>query len=259
MRSLLRGLILIVVILVAPIFANEKIGVILMHGKWGGTSFKSPVGKLANFLENRGITVINSEMPWSKNRLLDKSYEDSMKEINTLVEKLKSEGITKIVVGGHSIGANAALGYAARYEGLAGVLAIAPGHVPEIKGFQNKMQNDWKKAKKMLNDGKGNKTAKFFDINQGKKSKKAIKAGIYFSWYNPLGPAVIPVNVANIKANTPLFWIIGEKDLMNERGKDYAYNNAPEHPKNDYVIVKGGHGVTPIKGKSEILNWLKKL
>ena len=259
MKPLFKSLFLIFAVLVAPIFAGEKVGVILMHGKWGTSLPKSPIGKLSSFLEDRGFIVIKNEMPWSRNRSLDKSYEDSLKEINTLVQRLKSKGITKVVVGGHSLGANAALGYAARYEGLSGVLAIAPGHVPELKGFQNKMENDWKKAKRMLNDGKGKIVAKFFDINQGKKSKKSIKAGIYYSWYNPSGLAVIPTNVANIKANTPLLWIIGEKDLMNKRGMDYAYNGAPQHSKNKYIVVKGGHGATPMKGKSEILKWLKKL
>ena len=259
MKVLFKVIIVSFSLFVAPLIASEKIGVILMHGKWGKISNKAPIVKLDSFLRQKGITVVFKEMPWSRNRGLDKSYEDSMTEINELVQSLKDKGISKIVVGGHSMGANAAIGYGARYDGIAGILAIAPGHVPEVVGFQNKMDNDWQNAQKMVDEGKGDKIAQFKDLNQGKKSKKSIKANIYLSWYSPTGPAVIPNNVYKLKSETALFWIIGEKDLMNKRGKRYAYKYAPTNAKNAYVVVKGGHGVTPIKGKSEILKWLKSL
>jgi len=259
MNLWIKFIVITCVLFVTSLSSNDKTAVILMHGKWGSDASQSPVGKLGNFLKQKGFVVVTKDMPWSKYRELDKSYEDSMLEIHEMVQSLKKKGITKVVVGGHSIGANAALGYASRYDGLSGVLAIAPGHVPEIKGFQKKMDNDWKKAQKMVDNGEGEKSAEFKDLNQGKKSKKTFKANIYLSWYSPTGDAVIPTNVANLKLNTPLLWIIGEKDLMNKRGKGYAYSNAPTHDKNEYIIVKGGHGVTPIKGKSEILKWLKQL
>lgn len=259
MKIEIKVFILCAFLSVSAMLAGEKTGVILMHGKWAKSTSKSPIGKLSNFLEQKGFVVISKEMPWSRTRGLDKNYEDSMLEINDLVQALKSKGVTKIVVGGHSMGANAALGYAARYEGLSGVLAIAPGHVPEVKGFQNKMDNDWANAKTIVEAGEGEKMSAFKDINQGKLARKYIKANIYLSWYSPTGSAVMPTNVAKLKPNTPLLWIIGEKDLMYERGEGYAYSLAPSNSKNEYVVVKGGHRVTPIKGKSEILRWLKNL
>jgi len=256
---MIKMFVLCVVLSASALFASDKIGVILMHGKWSTNASKSPIGKLGNFLEQKGFVVVSKDMPWSRTRKLDKTYEESMLEIHDLVQALKNKGVTKIIVGGHSMGANAALGYAARYEGLSGVLAIAPGHVPEVRGFQNKMDNDWQNAKKMVALGDGEQMTDFKDINQGKQSRKSIKANIYLSWYSPSGAAVMPVNVTNLKSNTPLLWIIGEKDLMNQRGEGYAYSKAPSNEKNAYIVVKGGHGVTPIKGKSEILKWLKSL
>jgi len=240
-------------------WAGEKIGVVLMHGKGGTSKSKSPVGKLKSALEGAGILVIAPDMPWSRDREFDKSYEDSMKEIDEAVAGLKSDGATKIVVGGHSIGANAALGYGARREGLAGILAIAPGHIPENESFQGQMDFDYKRAKEMIAAGKGGDEADFKDVNQGKKSTKTMTATIYLSWFDPEGPAPMPKNAANLKPGAPLMWIIGEKDRMMDRGEEYAFAKAPAHPKNAYVVVGGGHGVTPIKGQKEIIAWLKGL
>ena len=86
-----------------------------------------------------------------------------------------------------------------------------------------------------------------------------MKARVYLSWFNPNGPAVMPVNTANLKPGTPLMWIIGEKDRMYDRGEAYDYTKAPANTKNAYIVVKGGHKVTPQKGKKEILNWLNDI
>ena len=245
----------------AGLSAEEKVGVILMHGKGRTANPKSPVGKLTGVLKRAGFLVLAPEMPWSRSRIWDLSYEDSMTEIDGYVEQLKSSGAKFIVVGGHSIGANAAIGYGARRNGLAGILAIAPGHVPEVKGFQKRMENDYLRARKIVARGEGGKVADFNDVNQGQLSKVRATAEIYLSWYEPNGPAVMPRNAARLKPGTALMWIIGEKDTMLRlgRGKNYAYDRAPAHPKSRYVVVGGGHKVTPQKGEKEIIRWLKGL
>lgn len=242
-----------------PVLANEKLAVVLMHGKWGMSTEHSLIATLVEHLKNNNVLVVAPEMPWSRDRGLDKTYEDSMLEIHEVVTKLRAQGATKVVVGGHSMGANAALGYASRYSGLAGVLAIAPGHVPEIRAYQDKIDNDWQRAKQMVDSGNGNSRSEFNDLNDGDVSTKNFKAAIYLSWYSPTGPASMPVNTSNLKPSTPLLWIIGEKDRMYQRGENYAYSKAPHHPKNLYLVVKGGHKATPKIGKGEILDWLHSL
>jgi len=198
-------------------------------------------------------------MPWSRARKYDKSFDESMLEIDEHIAALKKRGATRIVVGGHSMGANAALGYAARRDGLAGILAIAPGHVPEINAVQEKLDHDWRRARKMVAAGKGDQLDEFNEINQGKEKKINVRAEVYLSWFDPEGPAVIPVNTGKLRPGTALLWIIGKGDRMFARGKDYAYNNAPAHPKNAYIVVPGGHKATPKKGESEIISWLSEL
>ena len=256
----------ILIILVLPLSnmsfqaaAGEKVGVVLMHGKSGRVREKSPIGKLKHALEVADFIVVAPDMSWSRSRGFDRTYAESMAEIDKAVAKLKDKGAIKIVVGGHSLGANAALGYGARHEGLAGILAIAPGHTIDTDGFQKKVDYDYRRAKEMVAAGKGDEETGFKDINQGKKSTKTMKAKVYLSWFDPEGPAPMPKNTANLKPGTPLMWIIGEKDFMMKRGKQYAFAKAPAHPKNTYVVVKGGHKWTPREGKDEIIAWLKGL
>lgn len=237
----------------------EEIGVVLMHGKGGTARPRSPVGILKSALEDAGILVTAPDMPWHRERIFDKSFEESMKEIDEAVAWLRDEGATKIVVGGHSIGANAALGYGARREGLAGILAIAPGHIPETDGWAKYFAEDVARAKKMVAEGNGDDDADFSDIDQGRKSTLNLKAAIYLSWFDPEGPAVMPKNAAALKPGTALYWIVGDRDIIAARGKDYVFAKAPAHPKSEYVVIGGGHKATPKKGKKEIIKWLKGL
>lgn len=259
MKFIISSALLLLTTFITPLHAQDKIGVILMHGKWGTASDSSPVGGLADYLRSKGIVVSTPEMPWHRKRLLDKTYEDSMLEIDSAVKTLKSKGATKIVVGGHSMGANAAIGYGTMRDGLAGVLAVAPGHIPEVGGYQRRLGHDWQRARDMVEAGKGKEKAEFKDRNQGDNSEMEFTAEIYLSWYDPEGSAVMPDNVSALKPNTPLMWVVGTDDRMFERGEDYAFSEAPEHAKNSYTVVDGGHKETPENGQEQILNWLNSL
>jgi pimeloyl-ACP methyl ester carboxylesterase len=237
----------------------DGLGVVLMHGKWGMSSPKSPIGKLASALDDAGFLVVTPEMPWSGDRLYDKDFQGAMAEIDEAVAELKSKGAAKIVVGGHSFGSNAGLAYGARREGLAGILAIAPGHVPDAPRWRDHFAPSVAKAREMIAAGKGDDTLEFVDMNQGRKKTLERKAKVIASWFDPEGDAVMPLNAAKLKPNTPLMWIIGEDDGLSKRGPGYAFDKAPANPKSLYKVVGGGHGATPNIGKDDIIAWLKTL
>ena len=258
--KLFVGFIVAMAMLFNTVSVQAKTGVILMHGKWGTTGSKSPVVLLAKRLKPEGFLVKTPEMPWSKSRLYSKDFEESIEEIHKQVEKLKAAGATSVVVGGHSMGASAAIGYGARYAGAAGILAIGPGHVPEIGSWKKKFAEDVAKARGMVDAGKGDKKSKFKDINQNKKKTLNIPAKNYLSWFAPDGPSPMPKNAAALKPGTPLMWIHGKKDKGNQkRGEGYVFDKAPSHPKSTFVVVGGGHVDTPTKGAKEIIAWLKAL
>ena len=114
-----------------PLLAGslQGTGVVFLHGKavWSGMFD----GGIPAALEAEGALVASPNMPWSFIRMYGATYDDALREIDAAVADLKSRGATRVVVIGHSLGANAAIGYAARRSGVAAVVAISPGHLPE--------------------------------------------------------------------------------------------------------------------------------
>ncbi len=204
MRILMSGLLAVFFWTQGPLqaIAEDKVGVILMHGKRGTNSGSSPIGELEEALREAGFLATAPEMPWSRDRGFDKTFKATIVEIDESVKELKEKGATKIVIGGHSIGASAAMAYGARRDSLAGILAIAPGHSPEHRGFTRRFSEDVAKAKAMIGAGKGNEEGEFGDLNQGEVEQYSFKAKIYYEYYRPDGPMVMPVNAANIKKGT---------------------------------------------------------
>jgi len=125
---------------------ERKIGVVLMHGKWGAPDDRG-LYKLSHALGAAGVVLETPTMPWSRHRNYDAGYDDALKEIDQAVAKLKAKGAQRIVVGGHSFGANAALAYGATRDGVAGLLALAPGHVPDLSRFRGLMAPDVARAR----------------------------------------------------------------------------------------------------------------
>lgn len=239
--------------------AAEKIGVILMHGKGGTNKPKSPLGKLASVLENKGFLVSIPDMPWSRFREFNRTYEQSMDEIAELVASLRSRGATKVVVGGQSIGANAALGYGALNGDMDGLLILAPGHVPVQWADRGLFVDDIARAAAMVKAGNGGESADFNDINQGRTSTVDTKAEIYLSFWNPKGNAVMKVNAKRQKGAVPVFLAVGTGDGYLGKAEEEIFSALPAHPKNTFVMPRAGHKNTPIKAKGDIIKWLKSL
>ncbi len=239
---------------------DGRIGVVVMHGKSASAAARSPVGRLATALQDAGFLVAAPDMPWSEGRGFDRTFAQSMAEIDAAVEGLRARGAKRIVVGGHSMGAAAALGYAARRPRIAGILAIAPGHFIDIRGYQRRVGHDYRRARRLIESGAGDRAVEFRDLNQGRESTVEVSPRIYASWYDPEGPAAMAKNAAALRPGTALLWIFGERDRLNvRRGRAYAFDRAPRHPNSAYVVVGGEHRMTPIEGESQIIAWLERL
>ncbi len=232
-----------------PVAGAEKLGIVLLHGKGGVSLPRSPVGKLREALEDAGFLAVAPDMPWSRSRRFELDHAASMAEIDAAIRDLKADGATHFVVGGQSLGAGAALAYGATREGLAGIMVIAPGHFVDMIGFQKLIGHDYRRAGKLIAAGKGDAKGDFADVNQGNAITWSMTAKAYLSLFDPQGPAAMGRNAGRLKPGTALLWILGEKDrLAMLRGKAYAFAKAPAHPKHAYIVVRGGHRVTPQRG-----------
>lgn len=231
-----------------------EIGVVLLHGKSSGP--KNPVIlKLASTLESNGHLVSSPNMAWSRTRMYDASFDASMSEIDQAVQALRQQGAKKVFVAGHSMGANAALGYAAHRGGADGIIAMAPGHTPELGSTRDNAASDVRRAKELIAEGKGNEPQQFSDTNQGKQSRVTATADVYLSWFDPDGPAVMPKSAAALKQPLPLLVIEGSRETL-AKGQSYFFTKAPEHPASKFTTVDADHNGLPAESGEVILAWL---
>ena len=254
-------------LLLAPQFCGAEpaanlhgTGIVYLHGKgsWpGGLD-----GGTINALKEEGALVATPEMPWSFHRRYDATYDQALAEIDAAVAGLKAGGASRIVLMGHSLGANAAIGYAARHPELAGVVALAPGHLPEVGNMRSFVSDAVARAKMLVAEGKGNVPQSFPDMAQGIPLTTTATPIVYLSWFDPNGPAVIPKNAAAIgaaAAPVPLLWVVGKLDPIDRRGPEYAFDALAKNPKSKYVEVFAGHITTPLIARGQVINWINAL
>lgn len=235
-------------------------GIVFIHGKgsWAG-EFD---GGIMSALEGEGALVAKPEMPWSFHRRYAATFDQAMAEIDAVVAGLKAKGASRIVVIGHSLGANAAIGYAARHPELAGVVALAPGHLPETDPLRSHVAEAVERAKALIAAGQGNVPQDFPDMAQSIPLGTTATPVVYLSYFDPDGPAVIPKNTALIGAQprpVPLLWVAGKLDPIDRRGPDYAFNADAKNPKSKYLEVFAGHLTTPLVAHRQVVEWINSL
>jgi pimeloyl-ACP methyl ester carboxylesterase len=237
------------------------IGLVLMHGKGGQP--ESNIASLAAALEAQGAKVVRPRMAWSGRRGQPTSYavdyNTALRTIDPAIAELRKSGATKIYVAGQSIGANAAIAYGVRYgKTLQGVIAIAPGHTPDRWARNAEIARGLLEAKALIAQGLGDKTRFFPDINQGRSFEVPATPRAWLSFFDPDGPASMPKN-AKALPRIPFLWVIGRDDVLAAAGADYAFAQAPTHPKSRYMELDSGHMDAPDKAISVIMEWLKTI
>jgi pimeloyl-ACP methyl ester carboxylesterase len=260
-----RAILALTAVLCAPSLAGAStdlhgLGVVYLHGKmsWPGAAN----GGILSSLEDEGALVAKPEMPWSLHRRYAATYEQAMGEIDAAVAGLKANGATRIVIIGHSLGANAAFGYAARHNDLAGIVALSPAHLPDQDDMRSYVADAVARAKKLIAEGKGNVPQTFPDMAQGIPLSATATPNVYVSMFDPDGPAVIPKNAAIIGASprpVPVLWVVGKLDPIDRRGPEYAFDAAAKNPKSKYIEVFAGHLTTPLVAQGKVVDWINSL
>lgn len=231
--------------------AADKLGVILMHGKQGSPD--KQIVSLASDLASEGYLVATPEMCWSKRRIYDRIYPDCIAELDKAADKLKADGATAIVVAGHSLGGNGALYYAATRP-VKAVVLLAAAHNPERFINRTEIVESLAKAKAMIAEGRGKETANFNEVNAGWTFTVSCSADIYASFFDPEGPAVMPLTIAGIQA--PILWVSGDRD-KGQKGAADVLAKAPANPLNKHVVVSADHMDTPDTAIPTVREWLR--
>lgn len=224
----------------AQAFEMRGTGVVLIHGKAGG---QGPLQPLAQALKAQGATVVLPRMSWTSGY---RTYDQTLGEVHAAVAKLKAGGASRIVLAGHSLGANLSIGYAARYGGVDAVVALAPGHRPDFIAGQT--GESVAEAKALVAAGKGGQKARFLDFNQGKVFPVTTTAEAYLSFFDPSGPAAAAARGSGLRG--PSLWVVGTADrpAMGDRA---AYSGTR-------LVVEADHAQTPRVAVAQVIDWLRR-
>lgn len=246
--------------------AQDKVGVVLMHGKQGGGQNHTSLNALQDKMQQAGFIVLKPEMPWSFNRFIEGNWDMAMSEIHTHVQQLKTMGVQKIALVGHSIGSPAALSYAARNPDEVHALGlIAPGHVPyffsQCIPFASirmcGVKDGVAQARQEIAAGNGDKKQAQVDINQGRRQAVWMTSKDYLSYFDPASDAEMAVTAPKIPARIPVLWVIGDKDYLIREGRQYVFDKLPVNTKSQYLEISGNHMSTPLVASDQIVKWLQ--
>jgi pimeloyl-ACP methyl ester carboxylesterase len=236
----------------------EGVGVLLLHGKRAEPP-DNLVG-LQRALEAAGARVLVPEMSWSGRRSLSGTFEQAMTDIDEQVAQLRAQGARRIVIGGHGMGGNAALGYAARRRNLMAVMIVGPGHTPDRGALRRGAAADVERARRMIRAGGSDAVASFFDNYQGRPQPITTTANAYFSWFDPNGVAIMPRNARALRINPlPFLYLIGTRDPIFPLGSGYAFDIGNRNPSSRYISVPADRRGTPDAGAREVVSWLSGL
>jgi pimeloyl-ACP methyl ester carboxylesterase len=249
------------VALSAGAFAQDKLGVILLHGKQGTPTGNQGMSVIAANLQGAGHKVVVPSMPWARGAWenINVTVEDVLALLDGQAAQLRAQGAGRIVVVGHSLGAAVGLAYAVERGTLAGLVMLAPGHNPAGAYRNDKIRRDVDQARALVEQGKGNEAIHGGDSNQGSSITMSVRAAVYWSWQNPSGLASMPAEAPRLPAATPLLMVVGEKDPMAGRAEGLLYKPAAKNPYSRYVTNGASHFETPMAAAKVVTDWINGL
>jgi len=250
-----------------PASAQQRIGIVLLHGKLGGA-----LGMAANArgdaygshlifaLRNAGYLVAAPEMCWSRRRGFDKTYPDCVAEVDNAIAQLKAQGATEIVVGGLSLGGNGAIAYGATHTGIIGIIAFGPADDPTRKSQRPEVAASLARARQLIAQGQGDTKTSFDDFNTGTGGSYAMSVTttprIFVSFNDTDALTHIGPNLA--KLTVPILWVAGDGDPT-QASASMLFQTVPANPRNRFVTVHSNHIGTPDAGADATLAWLAQL
>ncbi|WP_221932726.1 alpha/beta fold hydrolase [Ferrovibrio terrae] len=241
----------------APGWAQDKIGVVMLHGKNPGGPSDPNFAVLKNRLEQEGMIALTPDLPWSARRYIDGDWDKAMAEIDGHVKTLRGRGATKIVLAGHSMGCPAAMGYAARGGDVDALVLVAPGHIPVFYANIGPTRASIEEARSLVAAGQGGTRKDFNDNNQGRTLQVRMTAKDYLSYFDPTSDAEMSVTASKIPDNTAVLWVIGDGDPISGRGRGYVFDRLPANAKSQYLQVSGNHLSTPGAAKDAVAAWIR--
>ncbi len=249
-------LLLLGVVLPQTVLSEEqKVGIVIMHGKGGSPN--RLVDGLANELAGKGLLVANIEMPWSGDRHYDVSVSDAEHEVETALTKLRSKGATKVFVAGHSQGGAFALHFAGKHR-ADGIICIAPGGNVGNKLFRDNLGEAVSRARQLVAEGKGNERVNLEDF-EGKRGTFAVLTTptVYLTWFDPDGAMNMQRAAEAVDPSNPILWLVATRDYPGLRKTNIPmFNTLPKNPHTRMFEPDADHRGAPTASADEIMRWI---
>lgn len=248
----------------ASAFEPSSTGVLVLHGKHGNPG--NFIASYATALRGAGFVVEAPETAWSGRRRYDVGYLEALAEVGQALAALQARGVERVVLIGHSMGAGAALAYAARNAAgtvgggpeLAALILLAPGHTPEVGKQRDLIVEEVARAGELAAQGRGAERIRFRDLNVGGTTDTWLSAEVFLSYFGPQGPAVMPINAALVKKPLPVLWLVGSRDRVTKPAA-YAFDRLPPHPASRYEALDADHMDTVRASAPVVIQWLRGL
>ncbi len=229
---------------------------VLMHGKWASPQSLYFVAKRYE----EGCAVKLLEMPWSGRRDYDVPYPDALNEIERQVKEFRVQGYKRILLAGHSFGANAGFAYASSVrEKIDSVIALAPGHAPNVMYANGMSRQAVDSAKELINANKKDEKLGFDDMNQGRRKSVRMTAETLFSYFDPIGLGNMRLTASNYKESIPTLIVVGTDDVAFPVLRSAVFERLPSHPMNVYLEINANHGNTPEQSVQQVIAWLNQV
>lgn len=234
---------------------DTGIGIVSIHGKWG-----RPPGPLASYLDRSGYRVSSPNMPWSGSRLYDADYDAAIEQLHQEVERLRKDGARKVVLIGHSFGANGAIAYLTRYQDADAIVLLAPGHVAEGMYRGGKTRAAVEQARQLIADNHADERLSFVDPNSGNRSRNlSTTASIFLSYFEPSGLANMPRSAGLIPGSVPVLCVMSAEDGIFRLGRGYVFDKFKPNDKSVYLETQASHLSTPEASTADVLRFLQTL
>lgn len=238
--------------------AQDKTGVLLLHGKNPGNQNDPNLNQLKTKLDADGAITLLPDMPWSARRYIDGDWDKAMAEIGGHVKTLRDKGATKIVIVGHSMGCPTAMGYASKFGGVDALALLAPGHAPYF--YYNVMKdksvhNSINEARQLVAAGQGETRKDFQDMNQGRFQAVRTTAKAYLSYFDPTTDAEMANTAPQLKM--PVIMVLGDQDPLFASARGMIFDKIPANPKSQYLEVTADHRTTPAVSRDAVAAWIK--
>lgn len=251
---------------VAPALAQQRIGIVLLHGKLGVAMGMANArgdaygGRLVGALRNAGYLVVAPEMCWSRQRGFDKTYPDCIAEVDNAIAQLKMQGATAIVVGGLSLGGNGAIAYGATHTGIVGIMAFGPADDPTRKSQRPEVAASLGRARQLITQGQGDTKTSFDEFNASTGGIYAMTVRttprIFVSFNDSDALTHIGPNLS--KLTVPILWVAGDGDPTQAIAST-LFQTVQANPRSRLVTVHSNHVGTPDAGTDAALAWLAQL